>query len=121
MKLRAVQGEIWDWCKKTFEGIAAWDTTRERAYRFLEESVELFQSVGMEKKDAQAVVDYVFERPVGEPRQEIGGTMVTLLALASHLGLDVNEALLEEYERITRPEVAQKIREKQKAKNQRFL
>lgn len=121
MKLTKVQEQIWIWCQETFEGIASWRTDKERAYRFLEESVELFQSVGMEKEDAYKVVDYVFGRPVGEPSQEIGGTMVTLLALASHLGLDVNEALIEEYERITRPEIQQKIREKQKAKNQHFL
>lgn len=121
MKLSGVQAQIWQWCQNTFEGIAAWRTDKERAYRFLEEATELFQSVGMEKTDAYAVVDYVFGRPKGEVSQEIGGTMVTLLALASHLDLDVNDALMSEYERIISPEVQQKIREKQKAKNQHFL
>lgn len=121
MGLKEIQTLVWEWCEETFDGIAAWRTDKERAYRFLEESVELFQAVGMEKEDALAVVDYVFGRPKGELTQEIGGTMVTLLALAAHLGLDVNDALLEEYKRIIRPDVQQKIRAKQKSKDQHFL
>ena len=121
MKLKQVQQMVWSWCRETFEGIAAWETTQERAYRFLEEAVELFQAVGMTELDAIKIVDYVYKRPVGEISQEIGGTMITLLALASQQDQCVESSMLAEYNRITQPEVQQKIRAKQLAKNQAFL
>lgn len=120
-ELSDYQQRVWRWCQETFEGIACWRTNKERAYRFLEEATELFQAVGMEKEDAYAVVEYVFGRPKGELKNEIGGTMVTLLALAAHLNLDVQEALVAEYVRIIQPRVQSKIRAKQKAKNRHFL
>lgn len=54
----------------------------ERVHRFVEESVELAQACGCSRDEVLALVDYVFARPVGEIRQECGGVMVTLAALA---------------------------------------
>lgn len=56
---------------------------RERGHRFLEESLELVQALGGTREEALQLVDYVFGRPVGEPRQEVGGVMVTLAALCN--------------------------------------
>ena len=61
----------------------------ERNYRFLEESLELVQSLGCTKEDALKLVDYTFSRPKGNPHQEIGGVMVTLAALCSAYGEDL--------------------------------
>lgn len=115
------QSAVWKWCRATFDGIAAWDADKERAYRFFEEAGELFQAMNMRKEDAYKVVDYVFSRPVGELSQEVGGVMVTLLALASQQNECVNTCLETEFARIMRPEIQEKIRGKQLAKNQAFL
>jgi hypothetical protein len=64
----------------------------ERNHRFLEEALELVQSLGCTASEAHQLVDYVFGRPVGEPFQELGGVMVTLSALASCHDMDFEEA-----------------------------
>jgi len=115
------QEQVWKWCEETFEGIAAWETDKERAYRFLEEAGELFQAMNMTKADAYRVIDYVFGRPTGELYQEIGGVMVTLLALASQQRQDVSLCLAVEYSRITNPSTQLKIRHKQILKNQELI
>ncbi|UUC95560.1 hypothetical protein [Comamonas sp. C11] len=62
----------------------------ERNHRFLEESLELVQSLGCTASEAHQLVDYVFGRPAGEPAQEAGGVMVTLAALCLASGLDMH-------------------------------
>lgn len=86
----------------------------ERNHRFLEESLELVQSLGCTASEAHQLVDYVFGRPAGEPVQEAGGVMVTLAALSLASGLDMHACGETELARIwTKVEA---IRAKQAAK-----
>lgn len=59
----------------------------ERNHRFLEESLELVQSLNCTCEEAHQLVDYVYSRPAGEPFQEMGGAPITLAALAQANGL----------------------------------
>lgn len=86
----------------------------ERNHRFLEESLELVQSLGCSASEAHQLVDYVFARPKGEPLQEMGGVLVTLAALANAAMLDTNEAAETELARVWTK--IEKIRAKQAAK-----
>lgn len=86
----------------------------ERACRFLEEANELFQAVGGTVDDAHKLVDYVFNRPVGEPFQEVGGVMTTLGALCGVADISLGHAAWSEAERIHTPEVIDKVRNKSK-------
>ena len=70
------------WIKACLGPLIAADVT-ERNHRFLEEALELVQSKGCTASEAHQLVDYVFNRPIGEPFQELGGVMVTLAALAN--------------------------------------
>lgn len=88
----------------------------ERNQRFLEEALELVQSLNMTREQAHQMVDYVFNRPVGEPGQEAAGTMVSLAALCSTNYIDLDAEALKELERIGQPEMVAKIRIKQAAK-----
>lgn len=88
----------------------------ERNHRFLEESLELVQSLGCTQSEAHQLVDYVFNRPIGEPFQEVGGVIITLAALCLPNGLNMNEAGETEYERIMQPNIIEKIRAKQARK-----
>ena len=85
----------------------------ERNHRFLEESLELVQSCGCTISEAHQLVDYVFNREVGEPVQEMGGVMVTLAALGNANNLDMDSCGNIELERINNPDIVFKIREKQ--------
>lgn len=103
------------WAKKVFgEEIASDIPTR--CYRFLEEAIELVQSLGTTKEQANILVNYVYGRPLGEPHQEVGGTMVTLAALCAAKGLSMNTCAWAEQYRCELPEVMEKIRLKQKLK-----
>ena len=50
----------------------------ERNHRFLEEALELVQAGGCAANEEHQLVDYVFNRQIGELGQKVGGTMVTL-------------------------------------------
>ena len=60
------------------------------------------------------MVDYVYDRPMGEPEQEVGGVMVTLAALCSADGIDMEAAGEKEISRVWK--MVDRIRMKQAAK-----
>lgn len=109
------QPQVKDWVLKCFGETIANDKI-ERNHRFLEEALELVQSCNCTKDDAHALVEYVFNRPIGEVYQEIGGVLVTLSALcsANEQPLFVNGMI--ELNRINKPEIVEKIRKKQASK-----
>ncbi|SFP62437.1 hypothetical protein [Sphingomonas rubra] len=107
------QARVQPWMLACFGEMIAGDR-EERNHRFLEEALELVQSTGCTASEAHQLVDYVFGRPVGEPAQEVGGTMVTLAALCLAHDLDMHAAAEMELARIwTKVEA---IRAKQAAK-----
>lgn len=109
------QTRVQDWLLKCFGEAISKDVV-ERNDRFLEESMELIQSLDYTADRAHALVDYVFGRPKGEPFQECGGVMVTLAALCSATELDMTANGETEYNRINTPEMIEKIRKKQASK-----
>lgn len=102
-----------DWMLACF-GEAISNDVVERNHRFLEESLELVQSLGCTPSEAHQLVDYVFGRPVGVPLQEVGGVMVTLAALCNTQKLDMNWCGKTELDRVWT--MVEKIRAKQAAK-----
>jgi len=108
------QSNVDEWVIACFGEDVRNDLT-ERADRFIEESLELAQTTdGFTAERAHALVDYVFNRPIGEPHQEVGGVMVTLAALCNANGLNMAQDAEVELARVwTKVEA---IRAKQKAK-----
>lgn len=88
----------------------------ERNHRFLEEALELAQACDCTKEEAHLLVDYVFNRPVGEKGQEVGGVMVTLAALCLAQEIDMHKEGDTELARIKEPGIVLKIRAKQASK-----
>lgn len=109
----SLQSRVHPWLIACFGAEIAGDKM-ERNHRFLEESIELVQSLGCTQSEAHQLVDYVFNRPTGEPHQEVGGTMITLAALCLANGLDMDAAGEDELARIWTK--IEKIRAKQAAK-----
>lgn len=85
------QARVQPWLAACFGAEIASDKI-ERNHRFLEEALELVQSTGCTQSEAHQLVGYVFGREVGDPRQEVGGVMVTLAALCLSQSLDMHEA-----------------------------
>lgn len=110
---RPYQHRVQNWMMECFSMEICRDSI-ERNHRFLEESLELVQSLGCTASEAHQLVDYVFNRPVGDPPQEVGGVMVTLAALCSAADIDMAEAGEIELKRIWT--CVEKIRAKQAAK-----
>lgn len=109
------QQAVYLWAVECFGGAVAKDRV-ERVHRFLEEALELGQSLGLTRADAMRLVHYVFSRPVGEPAQEVGGTMVTLAVLCEACDLDMDGEAKRELQRITAADVIERIRKKQATK-----
>lgn len=101
------------WMMECFSMEICRDTV-ERNHRFLEEALELVQSLGCTQSEAHQLVDYVFGREVGEPTQEVGGVIVTLAALCLANDFDMMQCGETELARIWTK--IDKIREKQAAK-----
>lgn len=113
--MQKYQSDVKDWCVTCFGEAIATDKT-ERCYRFMEEALELVQSVGMTERQVRQLVDYVYGRDIGEPYQEVGGVMVTLSTLVAANGLDLEKCARQELERINKPEIIDKIRKKHASK-----
>jgi hypothetical protein len=113
-RLRGFQAGVDCWMDACFGATIKADQL-ERADRFVEEALELAQTMlGFGPDRARALVDYVFNRPVGDRHQEVGGVMVTLAALCNATGLTMQDAGADELARVwTKVEA---IRAKQAAK-----
>lgn len=93
------QAVVFDWAKVAFSEDEATNIPQ-RGLRLLEEAVEAFQACGGDQVIAHHLVEYVFNRPIGEIGQELGGVGVTLLALAAAAGLSADTEEAREVDRV---------------------
>ena len=107
------QRRVHEWVLHCFGQETAYDK-KERNHRFLEEALELVQSAGCTREEADTLVDYVFNREVGNPPQEVGGVMVTLASLCEANSINMSEA--GEYELTRVWTKVEKLRAKHAAK-----
>ena len=107
------QNKVHNWLESCFGKNIANDKI-ERNHRFLEESLELVQACECTAKEAHNLVDYVYGRPIGERKQEVGGVMLTLAGLCSAQGIDMVKEGDTELDIVWTK--IDRIREKQKAK-----
>jgi hypothetical protein len=107
------QTDVESWVCECFGADCATDIT-ESNHRFLEESLELVQSLGCTVSEAHQLVDYVFGRPIGWAPQECGGVLLTLAALCNANHIDMEWCGEEELKRVWTK--IESIRAKQAAK-----
>ena len=109
------QKAVQDWVDKVF-GLLHNSDKASRIHRAIEEMLELCQALTCTKQEVLELVDYVYSRPVGEPKQELGGVMLTVAALANAHDMDMYECALTELTRVNVPEIIEKIRRKEATK-----
>lgn len=109
--IRMLQRDTEEWIRRCFPGATL---PEERGLRALEEMIELAQAMGVDRGQAHRLVDYVFDRPVGEIGQEIGGVALTLSAVASTVDIDLGSCWQTELDRVN--DRIEQVREKQKFK-----
>lgn len=113
--MKRLQIAVRSWLLKVFNTKTIRDPLI-RTDRFLEEAFELAQAIGYPAERANQILDYVYSRHKGDLQQEIGGTVLTLAALANSLALDLEEEGYRELTRINHPEIIQKIQEREAIK-----
>lgn len=106
------------WALHTFNSNLVYNT-HERCARFLEEALELVQTLGFNKRRALALVEYVYGREPGEVDQEFGGVMNTLFLLGETTSKNLHE--LGEIELSRCWDNVEKIRAKNLDKNKDYL
>jgi hypothetical protein len=79
------------------------------------EALELVQSTGCTASEAHQLVDYVFNRPIGEPGQELAASWSRSLAALANPS-DLNMDIVAETELLRAWEIIDKIRAKAAAK-----
>lgn len=115
MDLQIFQTLVRRWVVRAFGEDVANDKA-ERTHRFLEEALELAQATDCTQEQAHALVEYVYGREMGQPMQEVGGTLLTLAALCAARDISLNVAATAEISRVNTPAILDKIRLKQAAK-----
>lgn len=93
------QNRVGDWIVKMF-GPSSLADRKERISRLLEEVFELAQAEDYPREYVARILRHVYDKPKGNPEQEIGGVGVTLLAYAQAVGLDADQAEELEVQRI---------------------
>jgi len=111
------QVAVAEWLRRVFTP-AELANVPERALRAVEEVIELAQACGVDRQAIYRLVDYVYERPVGQPGPEIAGSFVTLYAVAEALRLHADREFEQELERINQPEVITRVRRRQAEKRE---
>lgn len=107
----SIQRRAGTWAQDCFGVTVARDPVI-RNHRFMEEAVELVQSLGCTRNEVLNIVDYVYGRDVGDPKQEVGGVAITLATLCAAHGMNVIRLAELEMQRIESPEVRAAIGKK---------
>lgn len=72
----------------------------QRAARVVEEAVELGQAANVPRDVAHRIVDYVYDRPAGDPQQESGGVLLTMLVYCASIGVLAEDMEVRELDRV---------------------
>ncbi len=92
------QSVVLNWAKRVLGDEAA--SVKERALRILEEAIEVAQAAGVGEDTTNRMVARVFYRQTGNLQAEVGGLLVTALAMCEAIGVDGDELERDEMERI---------------------
>lgn len=92
----------------------------ERCARFFEEANETCQAFGMTRHEAHQLVDYTYDRPIGEPAKEVGAAMLTLTSLCVVADLNLFGCAEADLEKLQRPETIARIRAKRSTRHGRW-
>lgn len=85
-------------------------TAKVRVMRCMEEVLELAQSEGVSRSDAQIILQQVYDKAPGKPFNELGAVAITLIHYANQARYDLDDALLQEFLRIVDPKVVERVR-----------
>lgn len=97
--MKLLQSLCNSWAVRAF-GEAHVNNSKLRALRLLEEAIELAQAEGIQRHMVDHCTEIVYGRPVGLANQEIGGVLMTSAVYCGCNGLDMEEVLSIELNRV---------------------
>lgn len=97
--METLQGLIYNWTVAMF-GSARATSKKERAFRFIEEAIELAQALGLNHEEVVAVVNRNYQVDAGDVAKELAQTQFTLYALAESIGEDAEGLCRSELSRV---------------------
>jgi hypothetical protein len=95
---RTLAGIATDWCRRCFPEQSR--NIPERGLRVVEEAIEFCQALGVPKDKVLLAVEIVYGKPVGDPKQELGGTLMTAYIAAEILGWEPDDVCEQELRRV---------------------
>ena len=98
MMLEEFQSKAMHWAVECF-GVEGANKQISRGNRFAEEAMEFVQACGGSREAMHQVVDYVFDRPVGDKATEAGDALMTLALLSTVVETDLKISADEVLER----------------------
>lgn len=87
-------------------------TPKIRVLRILEEAMELAQAEHITEDEVDIIKRQVYDKPIGIPKQELGGVLVCLAGYAATADMDLETCFFDEFERIMDPEIMEKVRKR---------
>lgn len=115
MQRKLRQDQVGKWVEETF-GAAHAHNVDQRALRFLEEAIELFQALGGNREYLNRVADVVYSKPLGDISMEIGQVGLSLLSIGHTVDIDVDQCERNEVARVETIPAAEMYK-RNKAKN----
>lgn len=94
--LSAIQVRAERWAQRVFGKV----TSKERALRLVEEAVEFAQAIDIPHDKILLVIEQVYIKEKGEPKQEISQVLLSALIAAGSVGLNATDGVIEELQRI---------------------
>lgn len=85
-------------------------TPHVRTLRLLEETLELCQCERVTEEEVQKITRQVYDKPVGNPYNELGGVMICCAIYAGISGWTLEDAFWHEFTRIMDPKIMDKVR-----------
>lgn len=86
-----IQLEVKEWAEECF-GPKRLDDQHLVTVRFVEEALELAQAAGISQREVTQIAHYVYNRPVGQLRNEVGGVYITLSNVCNAFLIDMEAA-----------------------------
>lgn len=85
------QKRVAAWCAAAF-GADHSSNVEQRGLRLAEEAIEAAQAAGCDPATIHKLVDYIYAKPAGELKQELGGVGLCVLAMADAAGFSADDA-----------------------------
>lgn len=110
------QARVAAWVANAF-GAEHANNVEQRGLRLVEEAIEAGQAAGCDPATLHKLIDYIYAKPPGDLRQELGGVGLCVLAMADAAGFSADDAERMEINRVLAKPLAF-FAERNKVKNE---